>query len=215
MNKKMNIVSKGLYRGEVDKTALLDITEYVFIREKGKKYLLLRFTNKSDFNITAMTFWLIQKNSDGKEIGERKISLTNLRCVAWETYSLDKGLLVDDRCADIDIKIISVVSGNYEYRSKNGEAFVRYDFQDRKMKKIDRDPVCIQHSKLNSKVKFSGIILVLALVLILIATFTPIFTDYVIPAILDALKSLFEAIGEFFENIGKDKETNVQIVRKY
>lgn len=214
MSKKMNIVSKGLYRGELDKTSLLDITEYVFIRENGKKYLLLRFTNKSDFNITSITFWLIQKNADGKEIGERKVSLTNLRCVAWETFSPDKGLLVDDKCADVDVKMISIGSGNYEYRSKNGEAFVRYDFQDRKMKRVDRDPICIQHSKVNGKVKFASIILVLALVLTLIATFTPIFTDYVIPAIVEAIKELFEAIGELFENIGKDKDTAAKVVRK-
>ena len=213
MSKKMHIVSKGLYRGEGEKNSLLDVNEYVFVRENGKKYLLLRFTNKSDFHITAMTFRLIQKNSDGREIGERKVSLTNLRCVAWETFSPEKGLLVDDKCADIDIKMISVVSGNYEYRSKNGESFVRYDFQDRKLKRIDKDPVCIQHSKLNRKVKFTGIILVLALVLTLVAIFTPIFTEYVIPAIFNAIKALFESIGELFSNIGKDSGSSAQVIR--
>lgn len=205
MNKKMLVVSKGLYRGEEDKTSPVSINEYVFIRDNGKKYLLLRFTNKSDLHITSMTFWLTQKNSDGRVIDEKKVVFDNIRCVAWEVFSPDKGILVDDKCADVDIKITSVISGNYEYRSKNGESFVRYLFKQNKRRRMDMLPFCTQHSKTDGKVKFSGAILILALVLIFVATFLPIFTDIVIPWIIEGIKAVFSAIGEALASIGNEK----------
>ena len=74
----LQIISKGTYKGITEKAFPLEVKEYVFARENGKKCLLLRFFNSSEINVTALTFWLIQKDSSGNEIRKRKITLDGI-----------------------------------------------------------------------------------------------------------------------------------------
>ena len=210
MNSNVQIISKGLYRGRVDISFPIKVKEYVFTRQDEKKCLLLRFFNDSQLNITALHFWLVQKNSHGEQIGKEKISLEGIYCAQGEIFVPVSGFFVDDKCADFDIEMISAFSGEYEYKTKNGEIFVQYPIEYEQTAVVKKKAYCVQHKKLNNKVKFSSAILVLAIFLVIFIIFWPFFKEEIWPLIVkitkaglelleDALKSLFKKIGNLFD----------------
>lgn len=196
MSDNVQIISKGLYRGTVDKAFPVEVKEYIFTRKKGKRYLLLRFFNDSPLNVTAISFWLIQRNSHGDQLSKEKVLLEGVYCKAGAYYSPSSGFLMQDNCAEFEVDIISVFSGEYEYKAENGEGFVRYSIKSGKKYSSNKRAFCVQRTKLNNKVKFAKAILILAVFLIILAVFRPFLIEDVFPLI----KQLFERLGELFEN---------------
>ena len=94
---ELQIISKGLYKGEVDKAFPIEVKEYIFARENGKKCLLLRFFNSSEINLTAISFWLIQKNSYGEKIRRKKITLEGIHAMSGKGFPPNERFWVDDK----------------------------------------------------------------------------------------------------------------------
>lgn len=212
MKVDLQIISKGLYKGAVDKAFPIEVKEYVFTRKDGQKCLLLRFLNQSRLTVTVLNFWLIQKNFYGEQISKEKISL-EVNCGNAKIFSPAFGLVVQDKCVDFDVEMISVFSGEYEYISENGECFLKYQLNKEKVNISKKKVSCVQHSKLDNKVKFATAILVFAIFLIAFAVIWPFFEKEILPLIKDALKiawdflgnvmkSFFEKVGMLFEKIG-------------
>jgi hypothetical protein len=189
MNSNLQIISKGLYRGNVDKAFPIEVKEYVFTRQDEKKCLLLRFFNDSQLNITAIHFWLVQKNSYGEQIGRDKISLDGIYCAQGAIFVPATGFFVDDRCVDFDVEMISAFSGEYEYKTKNGESFVQYPIEYEQTAVVKKKARSIQHKKFNNKVKFSSAILILAIFLVIFIVFWPFFTEELWPLIVKITKA--------------------------
>jgi hypothetical protein len=204
---ELQIISKGLYKGEVDVSFPISVKEYIFARQNGKKCLLLRFFTSSDIKFTAIHFWLIQKNSYGEKIRRRKIVLDSLYYNDGQVFSPTNCFVVDDRCVDFEIKIVSAFVGDFEYKSRNGEGFVRYSADSNEKIEIKRKASCSQSRKLNAKVKYTALILVFAVFLIAFAIIWPFFKAEVYPIIKNALKigwSIFvKALESFFKMIGE------------
>ena len=199
MNDNVQIISKGLYRGAIDKAFPVEVKEYILTRKKGKRYLLLRFYNNSPLNVTAISFWLTQRNSFGEQLSRTKVALEGLYCGANAYYAPSSGFLMQDGCVEFEIDMISVFSGDYEYKAENGEGFVRYAVETTKAASPQNRKLFVQRRKLNRKVTFTSIILVLAIILILLAFFRPFFVEDVFPAIKQAIKNAFEALAERME----------------
>lgn len=183
----LQIISKGTYKGITEKAFPLEVKEYVFARENGKKCLLLRFFNSSEINVTAFTFWLIQKDSSGNEIRKRKITLDGIYSLAQNAFAPSNCFFLDEQCVDFDVKMVSALSGEYEYRAENGEGVVRYPIDLNKTNVVKRKPYCIQRSKLSKKVKYMGLILFLAVLFIAMAIIWPFFSGTVLPVINNTL----------------------------
>ena len=181
------MISKGTYKGISEKAFPLEVKEYIFARENGKKCLLLRFFNSSDVNITGISFWLIQKNVYGEHICKKKISLDGIYSLAGRNYAPSNCFFVDESCADFEVEMISAFSGEYEYRTENGESVVRYPLNLNKNMVVKRRPYSIQRSKLNKKVKHMTLILFLAIFIVSLAVIWPFFMEVVYPAIKNAL----------------------------
>lgn len=201
MNKNVQIISKGLYNGTQDQASPMHVREYVFAREKGKKCLLLRFVNNSDVPLTGIEFKLIQKNSDGVKIDESKLSLKDFDCRPGELFSPSVCFFVNEKCIDFDIKIISILSGDYEYRSKNGEYNVSYPIVKKNNRHSNSKGALSQRSRLNGKVKFSVAILIFALLLIAFALIWPFYNNEIRPVIERAIKEAWEMIIELVKRL--------------
>lgn len=192
MNKSLQIVSKGLYSGEVDKNLPVIVKEYVFAREGKNKCLMLRFENTSSFYINEIDFFLVQKNSDGEEIGSERITLDAVNVRPNAIFSPNVCFFVQEKCSDFEIEFLSVRSENYEYKSNNQEGYVNYAMTKDWRYRGYSYPYCTQVSKFNNKVKFSGVILVFSLILIALAIISPYIITEVIPAIIEGIKTVFE-----------------------
>lgn len=191
MKKDLKIISKGLY-SETAENPLLAVKQYIFARENGKKCLLLRFENKARFIINYFEFWLVQKNSDGVEIAKKKMSVNEINARPGEIFSPEKCFLVQDKCVDFDIKIVIAKSGKYEYRLRNGEIFVRYPMKSKWSYLASEKTYSLQYSKLNKRVSFTSLILIVAIISVLIAMVWPFISDFLWPAIQRAFESMFD-----------------------
>ena len=216
MKLDLQIISKGLYKGDVDKAFPIEVKEYVFARKEGRKCLMLRFLNQSRLNVTGLNFWLIQKNFYGEQISKEKISLDNIESGTDKVFAPPFGFSVQDKCVDFEVQMISAFSGEYEYISENGECLVRYQLKEekREIPKLSKNAErCVQYNKLDKKVKFATVILILAIFLIALAIIWPFFEKQVIPLINQGLQNAKEFLGDkteaFFEHIGNlfKKET--------
>lgn len=210
MKKDLQIISKGLYKQSADNDLIVVPKQYIFGRTNGKKCLLLRFENTSNQRVDAISFCLVQLNSDGVELSQKKIELSGLHCAPKEIFAPGRYFFVDEKCTNFEIRMISVTSDNYEYFSKNGEGYIRYPLEAHWEYLSKKNQAYFNFSKLEkNKIKFSKAILILALILIALAIIWPFFIKDFCPMVAEAwdnfwkmvardTKELFERIGESF-----------------
>ena len=189
MKQECKIISKGLYKESDFEDEILSVKQYVFVRENNKKYLMLRFLNNANFLINSFEFWIVQKNVDGTEIAETKVRIKDIYARPGETFSPEKCFLVKDKCTDFEIRFVVIKSGHYEYRFKNGEVFVRYPLETNWIYGDNDKNYTHQESKLNKKVRFTSLILWIAVLMIFVAMIWPLISDVLLPAVFEALES--------------------------
>lgn len=196
----LQIISKGLYKGTPDRSFPVEIKEYIYSFKNDRRCLLLRFLNNSELNVDGICFWLIQKNSHGEEIHTEKIDVNGIVAEAGALFSPSEGFVVDEACVDFEIKMISVSSNGYEYRAKEGEAFVRYPMEYYKKAELRKKIFCHKRKKLKSGAKYSGWILFLAILLVAFALILPFFIKEVWPIIKRGIEIAWEFMGDVFES---------------
>ena len=202
MRRDLQIISKGLYDKSNEDCTLIAAKQYIFARQKGKKILIIRFENLSNHRIEDMSFWLVQLNSDGVEIATNKIVLKDIGCAPKEIFSPNNCFYVDNKCVDFEIRMISVVSGGYEYLSKNGEGFVKYPLEESWAYTSSQSVSGYTYSKIkNNRVKFSKAILIFALFLIVFAVIWPFFVNTVCPAIQNLLDRFWTMVAADTEEL--------------
>ena len=119
-------IDKGIYsHGQIG--GYLSVKQFMVVEEAGKRCLLLRFANESDFEINSVEFILTKINTHGVTIGTTRIKYDGLKIGAGEMYSPDMGIVVSSDCADFTVQILSIVSGKYRYVFKRGIVTAHYD----------------------------------------------------------------------------------------
>ena len=185
MKHEYKVISKGLYRETVETNEILAVKQYVFVREKNKKYLMLRFFNNAKFVVNSFELWIIQKNSEGFEIGQTKIRIKDIYARPGEIFAPERCFLVKDKCVDFDIRFIVIKSGNYEYRIKENETFVRYPLKAKWKYQSSEKNYTHQESKMNKKAGFTTLILWGAVITLLISMIWPFISDVLWPAVIE------------------------------
>ncbi len=125
-NNKKNYIDKGIY-SHPQIGGYLSLKQFILIEQDGKRCLLLRFANESDFEINAARFIVKQLNADGEEIGRVDIDYRDMAVSAGQMYSPEQGIVVKKDCVDFTVQMVSLVSGDYEYVFKNGVVTASYD----------------------------------------------------------------------------------------
>lgn len=118
-------VAKGIYR-HPQIGHFVSVKNYIFLRNRGKKYLLLRFSNELDYAVDGLSFEVLQYNTDGEEIARARLDLAGLRIRSHEMYSTETAVEVDEKCADFRVIFLEVRSGKYRYRTVDQIVSVYY-----------------------------------------------------------------------------------------
>ena len=126
MSSPQQIISKGYYaHAQID--GFVSVKNYIFSYMDDRKYLLIRFTNLSDFVVHSMEFTLSLLDRSGAVLEERKILLKDLTFVPGHTYSPTQAFEVDEFCTDFKVEFSRVTSGKYIYRVDGQNITVLYD----------------------------------------------------------------------------------------
>ena len=118
-------IAKGIYR-HPQIGHFVSVKNYIFLRDGGKKYLLLRFSNELEYIVDGMTCAVLQYNADGEEIASAKIDVNGLYIRPHEMFATDTALEVDEKCVDFRVVFLEVRSGQYRYRTVDQIVSVYY-----------------------------------------------------------------------------------------
>lgn len=128
MSSAQQYISKGFYsHSQIE--GFVSVKNYIFVRNDHGKYLLLRFTNLSDFLVNSMEFTLIQMDRAGEILEKTKIRYDDLVFAPGRTFTPSEGIPVNEFCADFKLQFSSITSGDYLYRVQGKEVTVLYKQQ--------------------------------------------------------------------------------------
>lgn len=112
-------------------SGFIAVKQYMIVRSDGKKCALLRFVNEADYTVDYFDFTLIQLDSKGTIIDKTKVECKDLEFKAGHTYAMNKGVIVDEKCIDVRVQMISAKSGKYRYTVSGGRRVVaHYDCEE-------------------------------------------------------------------------------------
>ena len=119
-------ISKGYYKHSGIE-GFVSVKQYMFIRKKGKKCLIQRFSNDSDFVVNALEYIVTELDAEGNVIKTDRIRSSGFTAAPGTVFAPPSGVVVSEECVDFKIRFISCVSGKYKYLVRNGIAVPIYD----------------------------------------------------------------------------------------
>lgn len=106
------IISKGLYT-RPQASGIVAVKQYILMRKKGKKLLLLRFENHKRERLDALSFSVKQYDARGTLIAQERFDLSGLSYEGGQIFAFDKNVRIKERCADFKVVVHSATYGNY------------------------------------------------------------------------------------------------------
>lgn len=126
MKNDLQMLSKGFYQyAQMDRFVMAK--NYMFLRNKGKKFLLIRFYNDMDYKVEGMTFTIYQLDATGKMLDSSKVSCNHIFFRSGGYYTMEDAVMVHELCNDVRVVFNEVVSDQYVYRPKDGRAIAYYE----------------------------------------------------------------------------------------
>ncbi len=122
----VNWIDKGLYH-HPQVAGCMALKQYMIVERGKKKCLILRFFNEAPFDVSAMEFKLIQLDSNGDTIKSSHVEVKNMKAASGDTYALEKGVVLSDKCVDFRVFVLWVLSGSYKYAVRHGRVIPWYD----------------------------------------------------------------------------------------
>ncbi|MDE6441725.1 MAG: leucine-rich repeat domain-containing protein [Clostridia bacterium] len=120
-----DVIKKGEYV-HPQKNNSIPVDNYIFIRENGKKYLLLSFNNTRKSLLTGLSLEITQLDSHSKEIGEKNVKYGNLSGKPKRKYVLTHKIEVADNCEDAIVNVAEALYGSYAYTVSGGREIIEY-----------------------------------------------------------------------------------------
>lgn len=130
----IEVISKGRYDFPQTENAV-PVDSYLFIRDGGKKYLLLKFQNTRKGVLTGVDLQITMLKSKGGELGVKEASFHGLRGKPKKDFVLTQKIEVDEQCSECRVKVVSAHYGAYAYSVNKGEQ--RVDYVKSKHEKFD------------------------------------------------------------------------------
>lgn len=109
-----NVLAKGLY-GHPQISGFITAKQYLFIARENKRYVAVRFSNDSGFAIDEICLELLQLDGKGNILKKTRITESGTVVFAGTTFTLKSNPELDDKCVDVKVRIIYVISGAYRY----------------------------------------------------------------------------------------------------
>ena len=171
--RKENYLVKGEYT-RFQPRGFLAVKQYMFIEQNEKRCLLLRFENEMSLTITEAEISVTQLDAQGNEIGENiDIRYDGISIEAGRTFSTERGIVVDDSCADCRVQVRYVICGNMKYDVKNGQVTGHYDKRGYEADDILKTSAKKRSSKIKCRYKGGGkfykLVAIVSLLLVIFA----------------------------------------------
>ena len=129
MNENNKVLARGMYRHD-QRESFVSVREYMFIRKKDKKCLVLRFFNETEDTLDSIEYTLNQLDLDGQVIDTNVITHSNFRAAPGRLFTPKIALVLNDDCVDFRIEITKAMAGMYMYHLRGDSVVVDYGAKD-------------------------------------------------------------------------------------
>lgn len=114
-----DVISKGKYTRPQPEN-IIPVQSYIFVREEGKRYLLLKLTNSRKGILTGLDLEITQLDKRGNQIGVKGVKYGQINARPGKPFVLRHKIEVDEGCVDIKVRVVAALYGAYAYSVKNG-----------------------------------------------------------------------------------------------
>ena len=155
MQTDAQMLSKGFYQyAQLDR--FIAVKNYIFLRDHGKKGLLLRLYNDMDYPVDHMEFTIVQMDAAGKILERTPVVCKKIKFYPGNTYTLKEAVIVHELCNDFKIVFDEVRAGRYTYYVKDGGAVAYFDLPPKRESQGATLAADIYESELSVKKKKYG-----------------------------------------------------------
>ena len=119
------IIKKGTYSYSAPTDPVI-VQKYIIIRQRGKKCLLLRFKNNSEFTVNRIEYEIVLFKKNGEIIERFTVKTPPINEAPGSVFTFSDGFWLGDECDDFKINFLSVRSGDYEYNFIGHDYIVSY-----------------------------------------------------------------------------------------
>ncbi|MBQ3508386.1 MAG: hypothetical protein IJA91_07555 [Clostridia bacterium] len=164
---------------------LVSVRDILYTNRDGCRYVLLRWGMDADFQVDRFTFELTQLDFaeeclETVTVTYQGVDIPTVR--QRECFVVPRGIALQEKCADIRVRLIELVSGKYIYRVKGMRVEVdylvpmpwKYDERGGKDVKLsDKIPLRV-YSKRRGRVGFRWPVVGLSVVLLILIMLLPV-----------------------------------------
>lgn len=173
-----NVIAKGSY-SKFRFNDFVSVRQYLLIREKGKKYLILKLANDAKETVTGLKLVVEQLDVRGTCIETNRIEWTDINGKAGEKFVPKDKLPLREHCVEVKIHLTGATYGDYTYAVKSNELVVTYE-QKRLVEEKDYSQKTAGKTAVSAQRKFKipFVIVVVSLLVLacaLTATFVQLF----------------------------------------
>lgn len=131
-----DVSSKGKYNYPQPDN-VVPVESFLFVREEGKKYLLLKFNNPRKSILTGIDLEITQLGAKGKQLGVKGVKYGEICAKPEKPFVLTHRIEVDPDCVDVKVKVVAAMYGKYAYSVKNG---VNIEYSPAPEERFDPEP---------------------------------------------------------------------------
>lgn len=114
-----DVSSKGKYSYPQPEN-ITPVESFLFVREEGKKFLLLKFINPRKSILTGLDLEITQLTAKGRQLGVKCVKYGEINAAPEKPFVLTHKIEVDERCADVKVKVVAAMYGKYAYSVRDG-----------------------------------------------------------------------------------------------
>ena len=171
---------------------LVSVQDFLLTTAESGRCVLIRWSMDAEFPVDRFTFLFKELDAAGETLSEATVTYEGLDIPPAECGELfvpEQAIAVSDRCADIHVQLVELVSGNYVYRVKGTRAEVDYRVEDAwlydkkagRKEKLKKKITMRVFSKCRVKMKKRWLVTVLTVLLLTVVVFFPMIRLIVSP----------------------------------
>lgn len=119
-----NVIAKGSY-SKFRFNDFVSVRQYLLIREKGRKYLILKLSNDATETVTSLKLVVEQLDVRGACIETSRVEW-EVNGKAGEKFVPKDKLALREGCVEVKIHLVGATYGDYTYAVKSNELVVTY-----------------------------------------------------------------------------------------
>lgn len=129
-----NVIAKGSY-SEFRFNEFVSVRQYLLIREKGKKFLIMKLSNDASETVTGLKLEVEQLDVRGNCLEKNKVEWTDIVGKAGEKFIPPHKIPLRETCMEVKIRLVGATYGDYTYAVKSNELVVTYEKAEKKARK--------------------------------------------------------------------------------